>query len=73
MHPGVFMWLTLKVAFFMKTILATAALLTTLSLAPTCLIDDYEMHFTGRSQTVDGVLLYQYECARGHVQWFRAN
>jgi hypothetical protein len=34
-----------------------------------CPIDDMSMYFTGKTRTVDGKLLYQYKCPRGHTTW----
>ena len=28
-------------------------------------------YFTGKTKTVDGVLLYEYKCVRGHTFWVR--
>jgi hypothetical protein len=37
----------------------------------TCPIDDMAAYFTGTTRVVDGTLLYQYRCPRGHIMWSR--
>lgn len=36
-----------------------------------CPIDGSSMYFTGNTQVVDGVLLKEYRCPRGHISWGR--
>jgi hypothetical protein len=34
-----------------------------------CPIDDMAAYFTGTTRVIDGTLLYQYRCPRGHILW----
>lgn len=50
-------------------IAAIAACIATAALAAACPIDGLDMVFTGTTKTVDGKLLYQHRCPKGHVTW----
>jgi hypothetical protein len=39
--------------------------------AASCPVDGNSGIFTGSTQTVDGVLMKQYRCPRGHTWWSR--
>jgi hypothetical protein len=67
--------LTLTLVVMKTTSLLIACLLVLLLAFPIvagnviCPIDDFVAYFTGTTRVVDGTLLYQYRCPRGHIMW----
>ena len=57
----------------MKKLIAATVILASLALAQglTCVIDYLPLIQTGQSRVVDGVLLHEYKCVRGHIYWVR--